>query len=103
MISTLKNMLLLTMMYQCLDFARLMTLYQKIKLEVMTILITSATVENEVPSWNEALEVINLLHRDMAVAPHVSSDVSADVNRLDNFIICNGISTARQTQITEFT
>ncbi len=44
-----------------------------------------------------------LLRRYMAAAPHVSTDVLADVNRLDNFIICKCISTARQTQITEFT
>ncbi len=42
---------------------------------------TSATVENEVPSRNEALEAINLLRRYMAAAPHASSDVSANVNR----------------------
>ncbi len=56
---------------------------------------TSATVENEVPSRNEAVEAINLLHQYMGAAPHASSDVSADVNRLENFIICNSISMAR--------
>ncbi len=60
-------------------------------------------LENEVPSRNEALQAINLLRRYMAAAPHTSSDVSADVNRLENFIICNSISTAPQTQITECT
>ncbi len=64
---------------------------------------TSTMVENEVPSRNEALEAINLLHWYMAAAPRASSHVSADVNRLENFIFCNSISIARQIQITEFT
>ncbi len=57
-------------------------------------------VENEVPSRNETLEAINLLCLYMAAA-HASSDISADVYTLQNFIICNSISTARQTQITD--
>ncbi len=60
-------------------------------------------VENDVPSWNEALQAINLLCRYMAAALHTSSNVSVDVNRMENFMICNSISTVRQTQIIEFT
>ena len=63
----------------------------------------NTTAEDEEPPRNAALEAINLLRRYMATVPNSLCDVVPDIHKLENFIVMNSLSTARQTQMTQFT